>query len=623
MAENRFAKYAEVPAEAPVASASNRFAKYAEAPAPTGSPTLKQVLSKTIENLTPRTDYTAEDYKHALGRTARGVAQAAGSFVTIPGNALNKTINALTGSNLRMPGDMLDEQLNKVTPQSQNGLEDFTEGMAKSAAVNMLPVSLGAQVTGNALTGFANARPGNEALETTVGAAVPSVLYLGGKAITGVRNLMQGAKPQAIQYLDDVITRSGAGRNEVLNALDDTQPMYRGEQPTAGMAAVGDGRQLPFLKQLQNNAEQGQFAANEFGNIERINSENFLRPLHEMAAPGTRPPTGFGQPQNPSPAGAAKSAMTAPLYEASNKDLVPLTRELQVLLHGPEVSPSIKRGAKAYSQETINSALGGRAIPRGGSKTHVTVEKLRNISQDLKKQINAINPAADSTGKRARLLEARDQLEGMIESASPTYASAKSAYREASIPQNTADIAKVLINKVQDASGEDTYGSFLTAMRDEPGTIKAAGLGKYYKELGQVVPEGQLDEIRKLESAALRKQAYERLGANQNAIGDRFISTAGEVEQKIPTLLNQKIAMLRKGLKLIGRNTAEDAQQVIDMAMTDPGKLAALLRSKGSYDMVGMRKAIKYLEENKAGNTVANTLIQALRSAGGGEDATQ
>lgn len=145
-----------------------------------------------------------EQLKRQAGLTGRAAANIVTSPVQLGGNVLNKAINAIGGMvghnpNLAMPSDIVDTQLNKVFPKPQGMIENVAQDIAKSAPAAMLPGALAAQAGGNALVSGALAKPGSEATDMAIGAAIPAAITGGGKVLKHTLGGMTGTGAMPIE----------------------------------------------------------------------------------------------------------------------------------------------------------------------------------------------------------------------------------------------------------------------------------------------------------------------------------------------------------------------------------------------------------------------------------------
>lgn len=121
-----------------------------------------------------------------LDLSKRAIATVALSPLTLGGNILNKTINALAGTRLEMPGDIVERNLDRVFPKAEGGAEQFALDVARGAPAFALPASLPVQMAGNAAINAAMAPPGKEAMPALAGGAGGFVGHALGKTLTGL-----------------------------------------------------------------------------------------------------------------------------------------------------------------------------------------------------------------------------------------------------------------------------------------------------------------------------------------------------------------------------------------------------------------------------------------------------
>jgi hypothetical protein len=171
----------------------------------------------------------------SLARTAGLTGRAALSAITSPvhvgASVLNKAINALAGRQVLDPNPSANFEAaltNLGLPEPTSGTEKFSQSVAQSAPAFAIPTSLPAQVLGNAAIGAAQARPGEEAREATLGAAAggaghyaPSVLKKAlqfvGKVSSTALGTTTGAGAEAIEQAAKA-GRAGGAADEAFTA---------------------------------------------------------------------------------------------------------------------------------------------------------------------------------------------------------------------------------------------------------------------------------------------------------------------------------------------------------------------------------------------------------------------
>lgn len=152
-----------------------------------------------VEAPKPRT--FTESLGRQVGLTGRAAANIIASPVTIGGNALNKAINALTGSKLGMPSETIERGLDAVFPTPETGIEKFGQGMAQSAPAMALPAGMLPQILGNAAISSAQAPEGKEA----EGAAVGGVVGAGGQILSRTLGGLIEPTASALRLMKDKV----------------------------------------------------------------------------------------------------------------------------------------------------------------------------------------------------------------------------------------------------------------------------------------------------------------------------------------------------------------------------------------------------------------------------------
>jgi hypothetical protein len=179
---------------------------------------------------TPAENSLWDEAKRQGGLGVRTLVNAAASPLTLGGNALGKAVNAVAGRQVFQPStDTLDAWMTKAgLPEAERPIEKMTQSVAHVVLpAGALPLTMPAQLLGNAAIGAADAPAGQEGIQSLIGGASGVV---GG----GLARAMGGFKPtKEAQVLMDQGVQPTVGQSVggILNKM---------EQKATSIPLVGD-----------------------------------------------------------------------------------------------------------------------------------------------------------------------------------------------------------------------------------------------------------------------------------------------------------------------------------------------------------------------------------------------
>jgi hypothetical protein len=207
-----------------------------------------------------------------------------------------------------------------------------------------------------------------------------------------------------------------------------------------------------------------------------------------------------------------------------------------------------------------------------------SIDDLQRAKNYLTKEIDSLSNATDSAGllRAAQLRDVRRQLTESMRKQSPDYDTASQLFAEFSAPQNQSEVYQQLATALRKPGQPgERIGTFMAARENAPRTLKRAGLPRY-QFLEQVLTPQQSAEVNALTSSLRREADYAALPRSTGALPE-FISPAEHVESAMPPWLKSVVTASRHVLKKIAGHTDEQVAAIIDDAMLDPNKLAALI----------------------------------------------
>lgn len=218
----------------------------------------------------PKERTLGQEAGRQLGLTARGIANAVASPVSVGGNVIGKAVNALAGKEVFKPStDTVDAYLTKLgLPEAETGIEKGTQVIAQSIlpaarlerAVAASPVI--ASGAAGALTNAALAAPGEEGREALYGGLGGAIGAKGGELLgrAGSSLLKPSAEAQnlmnrgVVPTLGQAVDRNTAGGILVGNIEDvmSTSPLHYGQ-----VARQREGVNKQFREAALKEAESG------------------------------------------------------------------------------------------------------------------------------------------------------------------------------------------------------------------------------------------------------------------------------------------------------------------------------------------------------------------------------
>jgi len=209
----------------------------------------------------------------------------------------------------------------------------------------------------------------------------------------------------------------------------------------------------------------------------------------------------------------------------------------------------------------------------------MTVEQLQGVLR----QLDSI-PFAQ---RDFNVTDARRQISQLMRRDSPDYATGTDLFREMSMPQNRADVARVLRDTMNNPANElkQRAGLFSEALRNSPATIRKTGISQPFQRIEEVfaptrmeplVGPQQLQSLRGLEQSLQRESRVAGL-PKEKGIVPKYLSAFDLAAQNTPNFMVRWATAVKSVAKTAGKRTDEDVQRVIDRAMADPQAMANII----------------------------------------------
>ena len=575
----------EVTDPALIARLNGMVQKPQEQPKPTSLPQAK--AAATGKSLTRR---AAEETLKDMGFTEK-LLVGAGKSVADLGRALgllpegDKEIDAaLLDTGAGMTGNIAGEIALTAAP----GTAAFK---VATAVPRLAKATTVAGRTAKNMVGGAAAGATSEAMMNrdpvtgaTYGAALAPAFMLAGKAgneiIKEGQRIYHGAQGRAVEDLRKVF---GDRLPAAIAALRNTQPIVPGERVTAGLAATP---QLPELAVLEAGARTRP-SANLFTQADEATARARTQVLDDIESPagvrGRDPQTGR---TTPSGFEDARTQTTGPYYDRAMPDQVAVPRDLQDAFQGSgAVGAAVNNMRRKFIEDVRLARAEGRPVPAGGRAMpgqpyhQMSIEQLQRVLREL--------DAIPFNQRDFNVTNARRQISQLMRDNSNNYATGTDLFREMSMPQNRADVARVLRETMNSPANElnQRASAFSAALRNAPATIKKTGISQPFQNIEEVfaptrmqpgVGPQQLQNIRGLEQSLQRESGVAAL-PKEKGIVPKYLSAFDKAAQNTPNFMTRIATAAKSIAKTVGRQTDEEVQKIIDRAMSDPQEMARLL----------------------------------------------
>jgi hypothetical protein len=564
-------------------------------------------------------------HQRALVGAGKAVADVGRTFGLMDKGGSEEADAALTNDTAGMLGNIGGEIAMTALPGAAGYRAANAAARALPYASRIAANRFGAAAIGGAGAGAAaNATVGKDigegaALGAAMGPAGTVIGDVGGWAASRVPRLFERADQLAVRRLREF------SQNPELDAatLRGLRGAVPGETPTSGMAAVVDPN-MQYMKELEEQARR------------RISGQFITRDAQNQAAreailePGATSVTRYPGEQL-SEAEALRRRVTQPLYARAEPDRIVLNPELEQRIAMSEANRAVTSGERTFAQGQANAASAGRPVPEGFAPAQTqpvmrdastgatmaeagpfmpqpatrSIEELQKIRFELDRQLNTLANSTDAAGKArfAELQDFRNQISNEMRGQSGNFATADTIFRNYSQPVNQGNIDRVLLEALRSPTGKANPETFAAAWQNAPRTINRAdipvGRGEHIEEF--VTPE-HMAQLRALRGSVQNQAEYNRIPRMELP---GIESAADEVSGVTPVYVNKALTITKNILRRMGVSTDEDAMRVIDEAVADPNRMAALLERVPPGDRIPLLSAIR--ERNPKGATIGLT----------------
>jgi hypothetical protein len=279
----------------------------------------------------------------------------------------------------------------------------------------------------------------------------------------------------------------------------------------------------------------------------------------------------------------ARRDAAKPFYEAADKAIVPLDKDVSsVLSRMPEGTLAAAANiakmegrpfvmGKAVAEQKVPNALGTvDIIP---AKTpELTGESMHYIKRALSDL--AYGPTASTGAGRDTQMAARTLLDDytkVFEAKVPDYAQARSVFSDLSAPVNQAQVLKEMASVLEKPGGGERIGPFLNVLgRGETAMLKRAG-GKgapRYESLAEVLTPEQLQTVR----GVADQLATDASVGKQISAGQQLATKLLKDElpnYRLPNIFNVIATTANKMLDVLGLKVGEKTIKEISKAFKD------------------------------------------------------
>lgn len=581
---------------------------------------------QTPPGLKPTPPTLGEDLMGGAAAAAKGAIKGVTALPGMVADVPFQVANML-GAEQQLPSRAQSAMLEQVLGDTSN--YRTVENFANAGTGALMPAAMAARaaqgasgLTAAALRSFA-AAPGTQMLSGVTGEGARQAAEAGGAGALGqtaaaLAGGVSGAmgtqlagdalgKVGKVLYHAGVEPHSAAGReaikgrayldaagdraHPIAQALRDYEPVVPGSIAPAGEAAAGAG-------------------SAEFSAMQR--SADGVLPSEYVARGKTRDAArldavrSVGQsPEALAEAKALRARNAEANYGAVENDLVDAdlgalegTPAMQDALHAARTSAAQRRGYFPEEGEPYN------------------VRNLQRTKKALDDSISASQNSAAAgrvpTLSPGELTDAKRELVGKLETASPGWKAARDQFAEESVPINQMEVGRFLESKLTNALDDEApqrAAGYANALRDAPRTIKSAVTGSpRFKELVDVLKPEQVrvvesvrDDLASMAEQQRLATAGSRSGKNVMQAFTNSIDATGHSGQ-LPNLLSRPAMAFNFIMRRLKGQMDEKLAREIAKEMLDPQATGlAIERAIGRQEAPKTAAALRYRQKAEAG----------------------
>lgn len=418
--------------------------------------------------------------------------------------------------------------------------------------------------TGVSVSDDAEAKLAQGSIGAAFGVALPAAIATGkyvGRRVGDVANLITpgGAERIADKYVNTII--SEANKGELSLALQNADELLRGSKPTAAQAVA----HLPSGSPIQAHQK---LVSQESGGI----SAKFGQRIADQRAAGQKALSFAGTEDEIKALVAARTAAVTPLYDAVKASTASVKSAPVVRVINDIIKDNVNRDAISGPLRKIRNALVVQTDK--GWRLENNPQKLKSLSDNIGDMMGKKTVDGKNEFDVKVLRQIKEKLDEQIGAAEPFYAQAQRVFADMSKPINTMQIGSTLKDKLLNASGTETPGTFLRAWDNEKKLMKeATGFGR--KGTSSYLTPQQMDDVSSLVKDLERNVSSKNPLQKTDLRGG--VNVAGETTVSIPNLLSRPAMMANYVLKMAGRNIEPEIDDYLARLYLNPKELGKVL----------------------------------------------
>lgn len=280
----------------------------------------------------------------------------------------------------------------------------------------------------------------------------------------------------------------------------------------------------------------------------------------------------------------ARSAVTAPLYEAADKSTVKIDKEMFDIL-GRAPKGTIEKAAEIARME------GRPFVLDAGGNEKITGESAHYIKRALSDIAYA---PAQGVGKDTQKA-AKGVLEDFIkkfEETVPIYKQARSEFADMSKEVNQAELIQAMQDTLKASKGGERVQPFLEAQgRGENALIKRADQSPRFGKIEDILNKEQLQARDKVVSELMRDAKVKELASGGSGeVAQVLLKDASSF--RLPWTMSAKVAALNKGLDVMESSLNSKTMDKVYKAMQNPKDTIKLLETVPSAERIKIINAL-------------------------------
>lgn len=437
-----------------------------------------------------------------------------------------------------IPGGLISKGVNAALPVT-TALGRVGQGAVTGAATAAAQPLVGKDE-------FSTDKLGQIGFGAVAGGAIPAVVETGKAIASGVSKviepLTEGGRDKILKrFLQKIVPEPT--QTAVRQATANAPEYVPGSKPTVGEAVAS----IPQATALAKHQDIVSGLPNVSG---KFATREAAQEGARKAAIGTVAKT----PQDFDAQRFITKSNSDTFYGAANKEKVVVDKKLRSLLQLPSLQ-------KAVEQASVIAREDGQKLKFEGADPRllvgdVPVRDLHYVKMGLDKILqNPKDHGLDAVGQ-AKINETRNALLQWIDDKSPAYKFARETFAADKQVEDRMKIGKKLAETLTSSLGTSERAlPFANAVQNEAKTLKSSTGRKMYDKLADVMTPQELRSIEGVGKDLARKDEFTRLARQTNMGAADAIP--GQVEHRLPNLLNVYAAAANKAMGLIGKSAEE------------------------------------------------------------------